>query len=206
MTTAPAQVKEARRLLGWTCKRLAGESGLSPAIIWHLETGNRWATAARLSSIRCALEDVGVEFIADNGEGPGVRLRERGGPVMHYGGRGSAGSSRRRPSRWRRKRGARKLSYQSRESKGVAMSESLNCRSGKMSVLAIFALICAGSAAYAGSAAHGPPVASANTAWSEPVPQCSRRDNNNDIVDVPCRPQAPTIDATVQPAVPEARL
>jgi hypothetical protein len=86
------------------------------------------------------------------------------------------------------------------------MSESLNCRLGKMSVLAVFALICACSAAYAGSAAHGPPVASANTAWSEPVPQCSRRDTNNDIVDVPCRPQPPTVDTTVKSAVPEARL
>jgi hypothetical protein len=86
------------------------------------------------------------------------------------------------------------------------MSESLNCRSGKMSVLAIFALICAGSAAYAGSAAHGPPVASANTAWSEPVPRCSRQDTYNEIVNVPCKPQPPTVDTTVQSAVPEARL
>ena len=82
------------------------------------------------------------------------------------------------------------------------MLESLKCRSGKMSVLAVFALICA---CYADSAAHGP-AASANAAWSEPVPKCSRRDNNNDIVDVSCRPQPPIVHSTVQSAVPEARL
>jgi len=52
-------------------------AGSIPAIISHLETGNRCATAARLSSIRYALEDFSVEFIAENGEGPGMRLRER---------------------------------------------------------------------------------------------------------------------------------
>jgi transcriptional regulator with XRE-family HTH domain len=71
MTITAAQVKQARSLLGWTRDRLAGQSGLSPAIISHLEAGKRVATAPRLSSIRCALEDFGVEFIAENG----VRLR-----------------------------------------------------------------------------------------------------------------------------------
>jgi transcriptional regulator with XRE-family HTH domain len=76
MTITGAQVSEARRLLGWTRNRLTGESGLSPAIISHLETGRRWATVPRLSSIRCALEDYGVEFVAENGGGPAVRLKK----------------------------------------------------------------------------------------------------------------------------------
>jgi transcriptional regulator with XRE-family HTH domain len=74
MTITGAQVTEARRLLGWTCNRLAGASGLSPAIISNLEAGKRVATALRLSSIGCALEEFGVEFIAENGGGAGVRL------------------------------------------------------------------------------------------------------------------------------------
>jgi hypothetical protein len=85
------------------------------------------------------------------------------------------------------------------------MLESLKCRSGRMSRLAIFALICACSAAYADSAAHGPAV-SANTAWSEPIPQCTRRNTYNEIVNVPCRAPAPIVDKTIQSAVPEARL
>ena len=85
------------------------------------------------------------------------------------------------------------------------MLESLKCRSGKVPVLAIFALISACSAAYADSAAHGP-AASANTAWSEPVPQCTRRNTYNEIVNVPCRAPVPIVDKTIQSAVPEARL
>jgi hypothetical protein len=85
------------------------------------------------------------------------------------------------------------------------MTDSLNCRLGKMSVLAAFALSCACSAACAGSAAHGL-AAGANTTWSEPASRCTRRDTNNDIVDVPCRPQPPIVNTTIQSAVPEARL
>jgi transcriptional regulator with XRE-family HTH domain len=67
--------KAARGLLNWTRDRLAGESGLTPTAISHFEDGKRWPTALRLSSIRCALEDFGVEFIAEHGAA-GVKLRK----------------------------------------------------------------------------------------------------------------------------------
>ncbi len=76
MTITGAQVRNARNLLGWTRDRLAGASGLSPTTISHLESGKRWPTALRLSSIRCVLEDFGVIFVEENGGGPGVRLRK----------------------------------------------------------------------------------------------------------------------------------
>jgi transcriptional regulator with XRE-family HTH domain len=76
MILTSAQVREARKLLGWTRDRLAGASGLSPTTISHLEAGKLWSTAQRLSLVRCALEDFGVEFVAENGEGAGVRLRK----------------------------------------------------------------------------------------------------------------------------------
>jgi len=76
MTISGTQVREARELLGWTRDRLAGASGLSPTTISHLEAGKRWPTAPRMSSIRCALEDFGIIFVDENGEGPGVRLRK----------------------------------------------------------------------------------------------------------------------------------
>ena len=63
MTISGAQVREARELLGWTRNRLGGE---------------RWSTARRLSSIKCALEDFGVIFTPENGDGPGVRFRKVG--------------------------------------------------------------------------------------------------------------------------------
>jgi transcriptional regulator with XRE-family HTH domain len=76
MSITASQVQEARKLLGWTRDRLAGASGLSPAIIAHLENGRRSATAPRLLSIRCVLEDFGIIFVEVNGEGSGVRLRK----------------------------------------------------------------------------------------------------------------------------------
>ena len=71
MTITAAQVKQARSLLGWTRDRLAGQSGLSPAIISHLEAGKRVATAPRLSPSR---DPMPLVFIA--GEAP-RRIRGR---------------------------------------------------------------------------------------------------------------------------------
>jgi transcriptional regulator with XRE-family HTH domain len=75
MTITGRQVKEARQLLGWTLDRLAGESDLSTTTISRLESGKGPATSSSLSSIRCALENAGVEFTAEDG-GAGVRLRK----------------------------------------------------------------------------------------------------------------------------------
>ena len=75
MIVTGAQVKEARELLGWTRGRLAGASGWSPATISRLEAGKRLAAARLLPSVRSALEDFGVIFTPENGDGPGVKLR-----------------------------------------------------------------------------------------------------------------------------------
>jgi len=76
MTITGAQAKGARGLLNWTRDRLAGASGLSPTAISRFEDGKRWPSPLRLSSIVCALEDAGVEFIAENGGAAGVKLRK----------------------------------------------------------------------------------------------------------------------------------
>jgi hypothetical protein len=55
MTITPDGIKEARRLLNWSCPQLATRVGLSTEAI------------------------VGVEFIAENGGGAGVRLRKASG-------------------------------------------------------------------------------------------------------------------------------
>ncbi|WP_457646428.1 helix-turn-helix transcriptional regulator [Profundibacter sp.] len=72
------QVKAARALLDWSQRDLAEASGVSYPTIARLETadgpvGGRAETAA---AIRAALETAGIEFIAENGGGPGVRLRK----------------------------------------------------------------------------------------------------------------------------------
>ena len=73
------QVKAARALLGWSQADLARRSGISEPTIARLESlkgklGGREGTAGR---IRTALEIAGIEFIDENGGGPGVRLRKR---------------------------------------------------------------------------------------------------------------------------------
>jgi hypothetical protein len=74
-----AQIRAARSLMRWTAEDLAAASALSVATIRRAElTENQTAlTSANDLAIRRALESAGVEFIDENGGGPGVRLRKR---------------------------------------------------------------------------------------------------------------------------------
>lgn len=69
-----AQLRAARALLGWTVRDLAERSGTHRNTVTRIETDATGAGHA-ISAIRAALEAAGVEFIAENGGGPGVRLR-----------------------------------------------------------------------------------------------------------------------------------
>lgn len=75
----PAQLKAARKLLGWSRDRLAGASNVPPHAVTDYEHGStRGAvTPERLAAIRAALEAASIEFT--NGDAPGVRLRDQGG-------------------------------------------------------------------------------------------------------------------------------
>jgi transcriptional regulator with XRE-family HTH domain len=77
--TTIRQIKAARALLGWSQCDLAERSGISEPTIARLESdegklGGRRGTAEK---IRKAIESAGIEFIEENGGGPGVRLRKR---------------------------------------------------------------------------------------------------------------------------------
>ena len=66
-------------MVGWSQDDLAEKSGVSTPTIKRLEAadgdlGGRAETGAALIS---ALEKAGVEFIAENGGGAGVRLKKR---------------------------------------------------------------------------------------------------------------------------------
>ena len=78
MTLSAEQLRAARALLGWSQTRLAEKAGLSLPTVKRveIERGPRVSDAARLA-LRVALESGGVEFISENGGGPGVRLRKR---------------------------------------------------------------------------------------------------------------------------------
>lgn len=72
------QVKAARALLRWSQNDLATVSGVSLPTIKRLEAGSgeiggRKETAI---AIRSAIETAGIEFIAENGGGAGVRLKK----------------------------------------------------------------------------------------------------------------------------------
>ena len=75
-----AQIRAARALIRWSAVDLAKETTLSVTTIRRAELTEMETslTSANDRAIRQALESAGVEFIDENGGGPGVRLRERG--------------------------------------------------------------------------------------------------------------------------------
>jgi hypothetical protein len=74
-----AQLRAARALLRWSAEDLARHSALGVTTIRRAELtdGETSMTTANNQAVRRALESAGVEFIDENGGGPGVRLRER---------------------------------------------------------------------------------------------------------------------------------
>lgn len=72
----PAQSRAGRALLDWSQMQLAETSHLSESSIRNFEKGRSMPTHNNLAAIRHALEEAGVIFIAENGEGPGVRLKK----------------------------------------------------------------------------------------------------------------------------------
>jgi transcriptional regulator with XRE-family HTH domain len=72
----PAQSRAARALINWSQPKLATASGVSVSTIRDFETGKRQPIGNNLFAIQNALEAAGVIFVAENGDGPGVRLKK----------------------------------------------------------------------------------------------------------------------------------
>lgn len=72
-------IRAARALLRWEQRNLAAASSVSLPTIKRLESqpGALAAHTSTITALKNALEAAGVEFIEENGGGPGVRLRER---------------------------------------------------------------------------------------------------------------------------------
>jgi transcriptional regulator with XRE-family HTH domain len=62
-------------MLGWNQNELADAARVSRPTVVDFERGARTPYPNNLAAIRTALEAAGVEFIAENGGGAGVRLR-----------------------------------------------------------------------------------------------------------------------------------
>ena len=70
------QCRMARAALQLGIRELADAARVSPTTVTRLERGEG-LHARTVEAIRTALEAAGVEFIEENGGGPGVRLRKR---------------------------------------------------------------------------------------------------------------------------------
>jgi len=72
----PQQIRGARAMVGLTQAELAERAGISKTGLNNIERGSADPKASTLAAIQRALEEAGVEFIPENGGGPGVRLRQ----------------------------------------------------------------------------------------------------------------------------------
>lgn len=70
------QCRGARAMLNLSQDQLAAAAGVARATVADFERGSRRPVPNNLAAIQRALEAAGVEFIAENGGGPGVRLRK----------------------------------------------------------------------------------------------------------------------------------
>lgn len=70
-----SQIKAARALLGWAQGELAKKADVALPTLKRMESGQDIvkASAENAWKVQKALEDAGIEFIAENGGGAGVR-------------------------------------------------------------------------------------------------------------------------------------
>ncbi len=71
-----SQVRMARAALRMGVRDLASAANVSPNTVTRVEADGS-TNSSTLAAIRRALEEAGVQFIPENGGGPGVRLRDR---------------------------------------------------------------------------------------------------------------------------------
>jgi predicted transcriptional regulator len=76
----PAQCRAARGLLDWSQQDLATQAGVGIVTVRQVEAGATEPRRATLVVLKQAFEKAGVEFIDENGGGPGVRFRKRQRP------------------------------------------------------------------------------------------------------------------------------
>ncbi len=74
-----SQIRMARHHLRWTAKKLAAKAGVGVSTVQRMESvdGFPQSNAPNLKAVRRALEEAGVEFIDENGGGPGVRASRK---------------------------------------------------------------------------------------------------------------------------------
>ena len=76
MPVTSAQVRMARAALNWTVRDLAEAAGIHRNTVTNIEVGRYAGDPKTLEIMVSTLRKAGVEFIDENGGGPGVRLRK----------------------------------------------------------------------------------------------------------------------------------
>ena len=76
MMITGAQVRDARKLLGWPQHRMADELRIRLSEYASFEAAKSRLLVLQTSVLRRVLEAAGIEFIAENGGGASVRLRK----------------------------------------------------------------------------------------------------------------------------------
>ena len=73
----PAQCRAARALLNITQPRLAEAAGVGLSTVVDFEKQRRRVSSDSVQRMAVALQGLGAHFIAENGGGAGVRLKNR---------------------------------------------------------------------------------------------------------------------------------
>lgn len=76
MIILPVQCRMARAALGMGVRELASAAKVSTDTVARFERGEELKERT-LEALQRALEQAGIEFLEENGGGPGVRLRKR---------------------------------------------------------------------------------------------------------------------------------
>ena len=72
----PEQCKAARAMTGLSQDQLAQRSGVAVSTIIPFEQNQRTPYASTVKKLQTALEAAGIDFIEENGGGPGLRMRK----------------------------------------------------------------------------------------------------------------------------------
>lgn len=71
----PRQIRAARALLGWSQQQLADKAIVSLNVVTRMEKGKVDPRLSTLTAIYKALSKAGIEFLAADQKGEGVRLK-----------------------------------------------------------------------------------------------------------------------------------
>jgi transcriptional regulator with XRE-family HTH domain len=75
MILLPVQCRMARAALGWGVRELAAAAKVSIDTVARFESGDELKERT-IKALQLTLEAAGIEFIDENGGGPGVRLKK----------------------------------------------------------------------------------------------------------------------------------